>query len=205
MTGRSSEPPHAPPAHAPGPRLAPPPQSPAFPPRPAAPLAHAGPAIPDVAPHHRAASPRPAPAPASGPPAGFWVRVAAYLIDSMILGIALAIIIVPIALATGKSLADPAAMGGLVILIQAVAAAVSLGYILYFWSTSGATPGKRVMSLKIVREDGVEPMGVGKAFVRFLGYMVSGMTCYIGFIMVAFTKDKKGLHDMIAKTRVIRE
>ena len=68
----------------------------------------------------------------------------------------------------------------------------------------GATPGKKMLGLKIVREDGEEPLGWGTAFMRLVGYMVSGFILYIGFLMIAFNPDKKGLHDMIAKTRVLK-
>ena len=57
---------------------------------------------------------------------------------------------------------------------------------------------------RIVREDGEEPLGWGTAFMRLVGYMVSGFILYIGFLMIAFNPEKKGLHDMIAKTRVLK-
>ncbi len=61
-----------------------------------------------------------------------------------------------------------------------------------------------MLGLKIVREDGEEPMGWGPAFLRLVGYMVSGFILYIGFLMIAFNAEKMGLHDMIAKTRVLK-
>ncbi len=85
-----------------------------------------------------------------------------------------------------------------------LAMVVSIAYILVPWARSGATLGKKILSLKIVREDGVEPLGYGKAALRLVGYMVSGMILYIGFIMAAFTENNKALHDMIAGTRVVR-
>jgi uncharacterized RDD family membrane protein YckC len=92
----------------------------------------------------------------------------------------------------------------LISLTWLVAAAVAFGYVLYFWAFRGATIGKKVLGLRILREDGVEPMGWGKAGMRLLGYMASGFILYIGFIMVAFTDRKRGLHDMIAGTVVIK-
>ena len=92
-------------------------------------------------------------------------------------------------------------MGFRVLLASAV---VGLGYVLWFWANRGATPGKKMLGLKIVREDGEDPIGWGTAFMRFVGYMVSGAILYIGFLMIAFNPEKKGLHDMIAKTRVLK-
>lgn len=197
----------------PSPRVAPaappfPPPAPRPAPRPASP---APVPIPDVAAHPRGAVQRPAPVrpPAAmagalhGTPGGFWARFGAYLLDSILLTLLIGIVIVPIVFLSG-ALNDPSKLAGVFLLAQLLAMVIALGYTLYFWATSGATPGKRVLGLKIVREDGVEPLGFKTAFVRFLGYIVSGMILYIGFLMIAFDKDKKGLHDKIAKTRVIK-
>jgi uncharacterized RDD family membrane protein YckC len=80
---------------------------------------------------------------------------------------------------------------------------VGVGYLLVPWASTGITPGKKMLSLKIVREDGVEALGYKKAGLRLLGYIASGAIFYIGFIMAAFSPEKKALHDKIAGTRVI--
>jgi len=68
----------------------------------------------------------------------------------------------------------------------------------------GCTLGHYRIVEKIGAEDGAEALGFLKAALRMVGYMVSGMVFCAGFIMVAFTKDNKGLHDLIAGTRVIK-
>ena len=47
-------------------------------------------------------------------------------------------------------------------------------------------------------------IGFGKATGRYFGKILSGMICFIGFIMVAFTEQQQGLHDMLAGTLVVR-
>ena len=49
-----------------------------------------------------------------------------------------------------------------------------------------------------------DPIGIDKAILRYVGYWVSASILLIGFLMIAFRKDKRGLHDLIAGTRVIR-
>ena len=138
-------------------------------------------------------------------PAGFGIRLAAYLLDALILGLVTTVILVPVGLlAAMLAQRNQGAVIALSVAGWLLVIAVSLAYILIPWARSGATLGKKILSLKIVREDGVEPLGYGKAALRLLGYMISGMTLYIGFIMVAFTEGNKGLHDMIAGTRVLR-
>lgn len=83
---------------------------------------------------------------------------------------------------------------------------LGLWYQLYFVGAKGATPGKKIMKLRITFPDGTYPIGYGKAFLRMIGLVISGMICYIGFIMILLDKEQhRGLHDKIAGTIVIRE
>jgi uncharacterized RDD family membrane protein YckC len=163
-------------------------------------------------------APHPAPAQASRqvppPPAaqlpvatlaGFWIRLAAYLIDTVILSVIFFPLFFVLGMLIQPSSSSPGGVvTGAYLLFQLVLAAIGLGYILYFWSRSGATPGKKLLRLKIVRIDGVQPIGIGTAGMRVLGYFVSSLIFCIGFLMIGFSSDKRGLHDLIAKTRVIR-
>jgi uncharacterized RDD family membrane protein YckC len=89
---------------------------------------------------------------------------------------------------------------------QLITLLIFVGYFTYFIGLKGATPGKKMMKLKVTLPDGMYPIGIGKALVRFIGYIISGMICYIGFLMALFDKEEhRALHDRIAGTRVIRE
>lgn len=141
----------------------------------------------------------------AGETAGFGIRLGAYLIDSIILSIAVMLVMVPTGILA--AVIGPKSQGFSIFVTLVgwlLGMAVGIGYLLVPWARSGVTPGKKMLKLKIVREDGVEPLGYGKAALRLLGYMASGAILYIGFIMVAFTDGHKGLHDMIAGTRVVK-
>ncbi|MFZ5815803.1 MAG: RDD family protein [Bacillota bacterium] len=125
-------------------------------------------------------------------PAGFGVRFVAFLLDGLIQGIAAMI-----------AFFIPTAMG-LPFLGFLAYMVVAFGYFIYFWGSSGQSPGKKIMGLHVVSTDG-QPMSYGKATLRLLGYMVSGMILYIGFLMIAFDDAKRGLHDRIATTLVVKE
>ena len=73
------------------------------------------------------------------------------------------------------------------------------------WMVSkyGATQGKMVMGLRVVRSDG-SPITYMQAFARYWAKVLSGLLLGIGFIMGVFDKEKRGLHDRICGTRVIR-
>ena len=73
-----------------------------------------------------------------------------------------------------------------------------------FWKKwRGATPGKRFVHIKIVDAKTFKDVDNKQAITRSFGYIVSTFVLLIGFIMVAFRKDKRGLHDFLAGTVVI--
>ena len=116
--------------------------------------------------------------------AGFWIRFVAYLIDVVIIMIPSMIII----------------FVGLPSLLQLI---ISIGYFIYFPSSEYmATPGKMAVGLIITDEHG-NRIGAGTAAVRYLCYIISAIPIYIGFIIIGFTEKRMGLHDMIARTRVV--
>lgn len=73
-----------------------------------------------------------------------------------------------------------------------------------FWIYKSATPGKMVLGLKIVDADTGGPCSTGQLIGRYLGYYVSLLVFFLGFIWVAFDKRKQGWHDKLAGTLVIR-
>ena len=135
--------------------------------------------------------------------AGFWKRLAAFVIDfiitmigSFIIGVALGISMI----ATGTD--DPETLE---------AAGDSLG-ILVMWayfsvmesSTKQGTLGKMALGIKVTDLDG-NRIGFGRASGRYFGKIISYLIIFVGFIMVAFTKKKQGLHDMMAGCLVVNK
>ncbi len=75
-----------------------------------------------------------------------------------------------------------------------------------FWKKfKGATPGKKFVHIRIVDAKTFKDIDNKQAITRSFGYIVSTLAFLIGFIMVAFRKDKRGLHDLLAGTVVIHE
>ena len=66
-----------------------------------------------------------------------------------------------------------------------------------------ATVGKRVLDLKVTDEGG-NPISFERATARFFAKLLSSLTLGIGFLMVAFTNRKQGLHDLLAGTLVMK-
>lgn len=75
-----------------------------------------------------------------------------------------------------------------------------------FWEKwRGATPGKKLVHIKIVDAKTFEDITNKQAITRSLGYIPSTLLFLIGFLMVGFRKDKRALHDLLAATVVIYE
>ena len=156
--------------------------------------------------------------------AGFWIRVLARIIDIVILVVVGALIRLPFAgilrLAPGVSIGEILGVAGSVTFLRLC---IAVGYETFFLGRYGATPGKMACRLKVIRADG-SPLTYGRAFGRYWGYVLSGFTLAVGYIMAAwilflrasafstlavgyimaaFTEQKRALHDFICDTRVV--
>ena len=140
------------------------------------------------------------PAFAMGAPGGFWVRAAAIMIDGLVMG---ALIIITVGLLTDVPVLEWMAGDANSGAADVINLVIGFGYapiLVGFWAT---TVGKRALGMRIVRADGSR-IGFLRAFGRELARMLSVLTLFIGYLMVAFREDKRALHDLIADTVVIR-
>jgi len=137
------------------------------------------------------------------PYGGFWVRLAAHVVDGFIISIGVFVI----AFILGLAAAMLGGGGGEAASIGITVAMVLLGqlYHAYFVSSEKmATPGKRLCGLYVTDLEG-HRLGFGHALGRNLAALASYLTLYIGFIMAGFTERKQALHDKIAGTLVHRQ
>ena len=131
---------------------------------------------------------------------GFWKRLLAFFIDSFIV----AVVILGVALAVyGRNYMELSQGGKTVLfdlLVQAVLPALA---VILFWRYRGATPGKMLLSMKIVDADTLGAPSTGKLIGRYFAYVVSMIPLFLGFLWIAFDKRKQGWHDKLAGTVVI--
>lgn len=88
------------------------------------------------------------------------------------------------------------------VVATAFIALVIFAYHVFFLVLAGQTPGKALLGLRVVSLDG-RKLGYGKAILRLLGYFVSGVPLYIGFLWIIFDDRRQAWHDKIAGTCVI--
>jgi uncharacterized RDD family membrane protein YckC len=84
-----------------------------------------------------------------------------------------------------------------------LALAIAVVYLLVFQATSGRTLGMRLLGLRIVDVYGDTP-SVPRVLLRTLGYLASVCTLALGFLWIGFDREKRGLHDWLAGTYVIK-
>lgn len=77
-------------------------------------------------------------------------------------------------------------------------------YFVVTWGALSASPGKWLMGLRIIDYRGASPIGLGRAALRLVAYMVSSVTLGIGHLFIVIRTDRRALHDVLAGTRVIR-
>ncbi len=127
--------------------------------------------------------------------AGFWRRVAAALIDGILVGIVSAIVT-----SIAGAISDGAAVLAQILLVVAA-------YAYYAGMESSAyqaTVGKIALGIQVTDLNG-NRISFLRALGRNLAEILSAVILLIGYIMAAFTERKQGLHDMIAGTLVVKK
>jgi uncharacterized RDD family membrane protein YckC len=79
----------------------------------------------------------------------------------------------------------------------------SVGYFVVFWSTTGQTPGSRLMRIKVCRADDGQILGPRRAALRVVWLTLAAIPLLAGFLPILFDERRRGLHDMLAGTVVI--
>ena len=149
-----------------------------------------------------------------GKPAGFFSRTMAFVLDIFLLtflglmsGVVIFLVLrffrIKQILDFIKSLLGVEdQIGQFIGLISPVLFLMVLIYFVFFWTLVGYTPGKALLGLRIVRQDG-KPLSVGRALLRYLGYWVSAIPLFLGFIWILLDRKHEGWHDKLSNTHVV--
>lgn len=135
--------------------------------------------------------------------AGFWIRILAGLLDLLFLTPIVMILFYVLDIDMGQ-LYDPD-LKEKSPMVDVVVYTVSIVYLTYFLAKKGqATPGKSLLKLYVGNCNGSR-LSASKSFLRALASMLTSATLGLGFLSVAFTKQKVSLHDWLCNTRVFRK
>lgn len=137
--------------------------------------------------------------------AGFWKRAIAYLIDVILLTFVLVLLGFVFAVTGIVDFNDEGQMMRNGNLMDGVSILVSWGYFALMESSGKqATIGKMVLGIQVTDYEN-QRISLVRATVRFFSKYLSAILLMIGFIMIAFTSRKQGLHDFIASTLVVNK
>jgi uncharacterized RDD family membrane protein YckC len=133
--------------------------------------------------------------------AGFWMRFWAYIIDVLVIFSLNGILLSPF-----KFMNDGIAISiGFWTITGLIGSIVFYAYFLVMTKFFGQTLGKMILGIKVIREDKEPLRWIDLIFREVIGrfiYRVFSILMLL-YIIVGFTNEKQGLHDMIGSTRVV--
>jgi len=132
---------------------------------------------------------------------GFWIRVVASLIDTLLM-LVITLPLIYAAYGVDGFMSEKIINGPADVVINYVLPAVLT---ILLWIYFSATPGKMIVGAIIVDEKTLAPISKGQSISRYLGYYVSMLPVFLGFFWVGWDKRKRGWHDMMAGTVVIKK
>ena len=133
---------------------------------------------------------------------GLVTRALAFVVDAALVnlvavlagvGVALVIAVVPVTEGLEPLLVGVG--GGVYVLWSA-------GWFVAFWSTTGQTPGSRVLRIRVCDDRGAT-VSPARALLRFGALLLAALPLFAGFLPVLFDDRRRGLHDLIAGTVVV--
>jgi uncharacterized RDD family membrane protein YckC len=134
---------------------------------------------------------------------GLVTRAIAFAVDAAVVqGAAIAVAGTIALILTVVSLPDE--LNTVLVVLGSVAYVLWLvGYFVVFWSTTGQTPGNRLLQIRVCRaEDGASP-SAGAAVLRFAGLILAALPLFAGFLPILIDDRRRGIHDMLAGTVVV--
>lgn len=131
---------------------------------------------------------------------GFWARVGATLIDSLLI-VAITLPLLFLIYGANYFLSEETIKGPADVLISYVLPTVA---VIAFWHLKQATPGKMLLGAKIVDAKTGLPPATGKLVIRYFAYIISLIPLGLGYFWIAFDPKKQAWHDKLAGTVVVR-
>jgi uncharacterized RDD family membrane protein YckC len=149
------------------------------------------------------------PAAAVGPAAryaGFWIRLVGWLIDSLVVFVGLSAVSIAFGVLEATLSSRAGTQSANVAFGPVFDLLAILGAWLYFSllqsSRWQASLGMMALGLSVIGQDG-RRISFARASGRYFASLISGLFCYLGYLLIAFTGRKQALHDLIAGTLVV--
>jgi uncharacterized RDD family membrane protein YckC len=135
--------------------------------------------------------------------AGLATRTLAFALDAAVINTVAWFVGAVVALCLSLFGVPEKALAVLAVFGAGVALLWTFGYFVFFWSTTGQTPGSRVLGIAVRDARTGGPPSARKATVRFFGLVLSALLLCLGFLLILVDRQRRGLHDRMAHTVVI--
>jgi uncharacterized RDD family membrane protein YckC len=135
--------------------------------------------------------------------AGLVTRIVAFALDVVVIDVAAWVVGGVVAIAV-SAFDVPSRTQHLLLAIGAAGAVIwAVGYFVFFWSSTGQTPGNRVMQIRVRDASRAAPLSGPRSLLRVAGALLSAVLLFTGFALIAVEPRRRGLHDLIAGSVVV--
>jgi uncharacterized RDD family membrane protein YckC len=134
--------------------------------------------------------------------AGLITRTVAVAVDAAVLTVGFAVASGVVGLILSLFTAVEVSSPGAVLGVTGGWTVVVVTYFVSFWTLVGATPGMRLMRMRVFDEHGAPP-GLARSALRLVGAVLAAIPLFAGYLLVLVDDRRRGLHDMIARTVVV--
>ena len=139
----------------------------------------------------------------AGAYAGLATRTIAYVLDAAAINLVALVVGVAAALALSIFHLSDALKSAVTVALAVAFVVWAVGYFVAFWSTTGQTPGSRVMRIRVVDAHGAPALKPRRAFVRVVGLVLATIPLFAGFFMMLWDRRRRCLQDRLARTLVV--
>lgn len=126
-------------------------------------------------------------------------RLAAYIVDSILPCIATLIVF---SVAAAGAMTDSNVAAGMGVVVSFLLA-ICYGVVALILFARGTTPGKYVLGMYVMKEDGRRADFLTMLVREWIGKFISGMFLSLGFLWILFDKERQGWHDKLVSTYVV--
>ena len=133
---------------------------------------------------------------------GIVARTLGFTVDAMLICAAAFIVEFGVALIVTVAHLPSGWKSAMVVVGGIVFALWAMVYFVAFWTTTGQTPGARIMHFRVVPRKGDE-LKPRRAIVRAIGLVLAAIPLFAGYLPIAIGRKRRGLQDYLARTIVV--
>jgi uncharacterized RDD family membrane protein YckC len=138
----------------------------------------------------------------AGPYAGLVTRTLAFAVDAIVINVVGWFVAAIVTLCLSLLNLPSSVKDVLLVIGAGIALVWTASYFCFFWSTTGQTPGNRLMRIRVVDARTGRTMKPARSFLRMLGLMLSAILLCTGFLLILVDRRRRALHDRLVGTVV---